>query len=304
MRVVVTGATGVLGSSAVRALLEHRHEVVGLVRSPQKQRLLEDLGATAVQARISDHPAMVRLCEGADAVVNLATSIPVGLAGARPGAWRMNDRLRTEGVRRVVAAAREAGVRRVVQESVSHLYADNGDGWVTEHSALDITPATEPSSVAEAQVQDYLCESRTGVVLRFGLVVGDDPLTRWQLRACRQGRPFGLGAPQGWLHPVHADDVGGAVLAALTAPSGVYNVGAEPVRRADYVQAYADVVGRERGGFVTGLMSRVAGTRMEPATRSLRVSSDRLTATTGWTPGRSRFGADWFEDVDLAASLR
>ena len=52
--------------------------------------------------------------------------------------------LRTTGVANVVEAARTAGVRRVVQESVSMLYADQGDEWITEQSPVDITPMTEP----------------------------------------------------------------------------------------------------------------------------------------------------------------
>ena len=293
MKVAVTGATGVIGTSAVRALVAAGHDVVGLARSPEKVARLSSLGATARLGRLGDHAFLVDLFRGADAVANLATHVPVGLAGAFPGAWRTNDRLRTEGVRRVVEAAREAGVRRIVQESVSFLYADQGDDWVTERSPLDITRATEPASVAEAQVQDYLCDSRTGVVLRFGLIVGDDDMTRWQLRAALQGRPVGLGDPDGWLHPVHTDDLGPAVAAALTAPSGVYNVGAEPVRRADYVQAYADAVGRRGLSFMSPLMTRVAGQRAEPLARSLRVSTDHFTASTGWVPRHPRMDASW-----------
>ena len=55
-----------------------------------------------------------------------------GTARCCPGAWRRHDRLRTDGVANVVEAARRAGVRRVVQESVSFLYADQGDDWITE----------------------------------------------------------------------------------------------------------------------------------------------------------------------------
>lgn len=298
------GATGVLGTSAVTALLGAGHEVVGLARTPEKAIGLLALGASAEVTGLSDHDGLVRLFGEADAVVNLATHVPVGLSGMWPGAWRSNDRLRTEGVRRIVVAAREAGVRRMVQESASFLYADQGDGWITEQSPLDITRATEPASVAEAQVQQYLCGSRTGVVLRLGLVVGDDPLTRWQLRSAAQGRRIGLGDPEGWLHALHTDDVGPAVLAGLTAPSGVYNVGADPVRRADYVQAYADAVGRDRVGFMRPLMSRVAGVRAEPMARSLRVSSEHMTATTGWIPTRAWFDASWFEGVDSEAVSR
>ena len=227
----VAGATGVIGRSVVPTLVEAGHEVVGLARTPEKARLLERLGAEPHRGSLFDHDRLVEMLEGTDAVCNFATRIPVGLSAIRPHAWRANDRLRTEGVRRVVAAAREARVRRVVQESVSFLYADQGDAWIGEGSPLEITSATEPASVGESHVQDYTCDSRVGVVLRFGTIVGDDPLTRLQLRAAQRGVPIGVGSPEGWAHLVHTDDLGPAVLAALHVPSGIYNVGAEPVRR-------------------------------------------------------------------------
>jgi nucleoside-diphosphate-sugar epimerase len=295
VKVAVTGATGVIGSSAVSALVAAGHDVVGLARTPEKADLLAGLGATPYVGSLADHELLVGMFTGADAVANLATHVPVGLAGAIPGAWRTNDRLRTEGVRRVVDAAREAGVRRIIQESVSQLYADQGDTWVAEGSPLGITRATEPASVAEAQVQGYTCDSRIGVVLRFGFIVGDDEMTSWQLRAAVQGRSVGLGDPEGWLHPVHTDDLGPAVVAALSAPSGVYNVGSEPVRRADYVQAYADAVGRRELSFLSPFMTRVAGSRAEPLARSLRVCTDHFTASTGWSPRRASFDAGWLE---------
>jgi nucleoside-diphosphate-sugar epimerase len=295
VRVVVTGATGVIGRSAVPALVAAGHEVLALTRSSEKTGLLEALGAVPVVAGLGDHDGLVAMCEDADAVCSFATRIPVGYAGLVPGAWRDNDRLRTEGVRRVVAAAREAGVRRIVQESITFLYAGHPDAWLTESSPLEITPATEPATVAESQVQKYSCDSRAGVVLRFGMIVGDDAMTRWQLRAAERGRPIGLGDPAGWLHPVHTDDLGPAVVAALQAPSGGYNVGAEPVRRGDYVQTYADAVGRGSVGFMGPLLTRLAGARAEPLTRSLRVSSDHFTATTGWTARRPTFDVSWFD---------
>ena len=303
MKVAVTGATGVIGTSAVSALVAAGHDVTALARTPEKAALVRGLGATPVLSGLGDHEGLVGLFDGADAVCNFATSIPVGYAGARPGAWRSNDRLRIDGVRRIVAAARDAGVRRIVQESVSFLYADHGDDWVTERSPLDITPATEPATVAESQVQGYRCDSRVGVVLRFGLIVGNDAMTRWQLRSAERGRPIGMGRPDGWLHAVHTDDLGSAVTAALQAPSGVYNVGAEPVQRRDYVQGYADTVGRASVGFLGPVLSRLAGSRAEPLTRSLRVSSDHFTATTGWTPRRATFDASWFDAVTTPRSV-
>ncbi len=286
------------------ALVAAGHDVAALARTPAKAQILRELGATPVLGRLTEQAALVGLFTGADAVCNFATHIPVGYAAAMPSAWRANDNLRTEGVRRVVTAAREAGVRRLVQESISILYADHGDGWITEASPLDITRATEPATVAESHVQGYRCDSRVGVVLRFGLIAGDDAMTRWQLRSVSRGRPIGLGRPDGWLHPVHTDDLGTAVVAALSAPSGVYNVGAEPVRRRDYVQAYCEAVGRESTGFIGPVLSRLAGSRAEPLARSLRVSSEHFTASTGWTPSRPMFGVSWFDAAGARSVVR
>jgi nucleoside-diphosphate-sugar epimerase len=304
LKVAVTGATGVIGRSAVRALVAAGHDVVGLARTPAKATVLETLGARGVRTSISDAEGLAEMLDGCDAVCNFAAHVPVGYAGLRPGAWRENDRLRTDGVRRVVDAARTAGVRRVVQESVSFIYADNGDGWITEDSPLGINPATEPASVGEAHIQDYACRSRYGVVLRFGTIVGDDDQTRFLLRSVRHGRPVGVGLPQSWAHVVHTDDLGPAVVAALSAPSGVYNVGAEPVQRAELVQGYAEAAGRYYGDFIGPLLRRLAGSRVEPLARSLRVTSEHFVAQTGWTPRRATFDASWFDNVTVPKAVR
>lgn len=295
MKVAVTGATGVVGAAAVRAFVAAGHDVVGLARTPEKARALELMGARAVQGDLSDRSALIDMFTGCDAVCSFATHIPVGYRAAWPGAWRENDRLRTEGVRRVVEAARDAGVRRIIQDSASFVYADNGDDWIDERSPLAITRATEPACVSESHVQDYQCDSRHGVVLRFGHIVGDDAATRWFLKAAQHGRSVGFGAPDSWAHLLHTDDIGPAALVALTAPSGVYNVGAEPVRRRDLLRGYAEAAGRPTAGFLGPVKRRLAGSRLEPLTRSLRVSSEHFTAQTGWTARRSVFDASWFD---------
>jgi nucleoside-diphosphate-sugar epimerase len=155
--------------------------------------------------------------------------------------------------------------------------------------------------VGELHVQEYRCDSRVGVVLRFGTIIGDDALTRWQLRLARNGRPIGIGEPSGWTHPVHTDDLGRAVTAALTVPSGVYNVGAEPVLRSALVRGFAEAAGRREGAFLRGLMRRLAGPRLEPLARSLRVSSARFAAQAGWTPGRPSFDPSWFDVVQASS---
>ena len=295
MRVVVSGGTGVIGRAAVRSLLTAGHDVDVLSRSAANTVEIERLGARPRPADIFDVESLVRAYAGADAVVNVASHVPVGYASAWPASWRRNDALRTTAVANVVAAARTAGVRRVVQDSATFLYADHGDAWITEQEPIEITPATEPLAVGESHVHDFSSSSRVGVVLRFGQIVGDDDMTRFLLKAAGSKRPVGVGRPDQWSHLVHSDDLGPAVLAALHAPKGVYNVGAAPVLRGELVDGYAKAVDADAGAFMGPVLRRLAGPRAEPLTRSLRVSSDHFSAQTGWQPSRPTFDPAWFE---------
>lgn len=290
----MTGGTGVLGLRAMGALLAAGHEVTALARSEDKARLIMDQGAVPVIGDLFADADLRALFEGADAVVNLATHIPVGYASALPRAWRTNDLIRTKGVAAITRAAVACGVRRVVQESVSYLYADGGDSWLDEESALEVTAVTEPVSVAESHVARFGTAGRVGVALRFGMILGDDRFTRFSLRSVRTGRPVGFGRPESWSHVIHTDDLGSAVLAALVAPNGVYNVGARPVRRQSIVDGYAEALEVPSTGFVGPVIRRLGGPRMEPLSRSLRVCSEKFTANTGWLPSRPTFDADWF----------
>jgi nucleoside-diphosphate-sugar epimerase len=295
MKIAVVGATGVIGASAIAALVPAGHDVFGLAPTPKQAELVEAWGATAVPADIFDHESLVTVFEGCDVIVNVPNRIPVGYRAMRPSAWREQDRLRTEGVCTVVAAARDAHVRRIVQDSVSLVYADHGDDWIDEQSALGINAATEPACVSESHLQEYQSDLRHGVVLRLGRIFGDDATTRFLLRGVRRGRSIGLGPAESWIHPLHTDDIGSAVVAALQVPGGVYNVGAEPVRRKTMMDGFAEAAGKDTGGFMGLALRRLNGRRAEPFTRSLRVSSEHFRLSTGWTPTRTEFDASWLE---------
>jgi uncharacterized protein YbjT (DUF2867 family) len=102
------------------------HEVSGLARTPAKAAQLAALGAQGVHADPFDLRSLGTAFAGHDAVVNLMTHIPPAKEMARPGAWEENDRLRRVAAPLVAEAAAAVGVRRLVQESVTLLYADHG----------------------------------------------------------------------------------------------------------------------------------------------------------------------------------
>ena len=99
MKVFVAGATGVLGRPTVRALVEAGHEVRGTARGDEKSALLRSLGAEPVAVDLFDPEAVKAAVAGSEAVVNFATKIPPIMRMRWKGAWKENDRLRTEGSR-------------------------------------------------------------------------------------------------------------------------------------------------------------------------------------------------------------
>ena len=85
VRTVVTGGTGVIGRSAVPALVGAGHDVAVVVRSASASETVVALGARPVRGNVLDVDSLTAAYEGADAVINLATSVPVGHARARAG---------------------------------------------------------------------------------------------------------------------------------------------------------------------------------------------------------------------------
>lgn len=297
MKVFLTGATGVMGTSAVSALRAAGHDVGGLVRTPEKAQRLAAAGVRPVVGSLFDADLLTEALEGYDAVCNLATHVPMGVSGAMRGAWRAHDRIRSEGSAVVAEAAKRAGVLRLVQESMSLLYADGDGALLDERSPLMVTSGTESAAEAETNATAFACAHRAAVVLRFGNIVSDDPMARcWLVRA-----GLGAGDPDGWAHVVHADDIGTAVVAALHAPTGVYNVGADPVVRGELTEALCGVAGQQRSAYLPRVLLRLGGERVEPLTRSLRVSSARLREQTGWLPRHPRFSGRWLEGALVAA---
>ena len=225
---------------------------------------------------------------GADAVVNLLTRIPPAERMATPGAWDENDRLRREASAVIALAADVAGAGRLVQESLAFVYADGGDAWLDEDAPVVGGSTTSTALIAEANARVLFADT---VVLRFGLFIGPDSgLTLSDIEAARAGISPSLGRRDAYLPTVWLDDAATAVVAALGAPAGTYNVADEdPPTRGEIDAALADVVGRNalRPALVE------VPPMFEPVARSQRISSRRLREATGWRP-RVRAGiAGW-----------
>src|SRR5690606_15699088 len=203
-----------------------------------------EAGATAVRGDVFDHDSLVAAMRGCDAVINFATRVPVGVRTMLPGSLTRVNRIRTVGAGIVADAALESGIGLMIQQSLSFIYVARGDDWIDESTPIDVTTVTEPLTVAEYHARRVERAGGVAVCLRYGLIAGDDPNSRFLVRRARRRGAIGLGDPDGWMHVIHPHDVGTSAVAALDAPSGAYNVGAEPLKRRDYVNAIARAAGR------------------------------------------------------------
>jgi nucleoside-diphosphate-sugar epimerase len=195
VRLLVTGGTGALGRAFLPLAWADGHQVSAPLRAG---------------LHLFDPAAVAASMGGVDAVLHLATRIQPLEKMGQPEAWRENDRLRAEASAILVEAALAADVKAYIQPAVTFVYPD-GQPASEETPVRDDVPVILRSALAaEEQAARFAAAGRHGVVLRLGLL--DGPGTGHD-----QPNPA-LGAS------LHTGDAGRALLAALTVPSGIYNV--------------------------------------------------------------------------------
>jgi nucleoside-diphosphate-sugar epimerase len=227
MRVFVAGGTGVIGRRLVPQLVARGHQVTATTTSPAKLGLLGQLGAEAVVMDGLDAESVREAMAAAqpDAIVNQMTALSEAHAG-KPNMRRFErffattNRLRSEGVDNLLAAAESTGVSRVVAQSHGSFNGIRQGGWVkTEEDPLEVTEATK----AITHLEDVVVKAG-GAVLRYGSFYGpgasDD-----QVELVRK-RMFPLvGASTGYSSWVHVDDAANATTLAVEQQAlGVFNI--------------------------------------------------------------------------------
>jgi nucleoside-diphosphate-sugar epimerase len=204
----------------------------------------------------------------------------------------------------VVDAAQAAGVGRVVQESVAMLYRDHGADWIDEDAPVDHYPAAAGNHAAEAGAHRFTAAGGAGIVLRFGLFYGPGAAHAEQMfHQARHHISLVLGPPRSYLSSIHVADAAGAVVAALAAPAGTFNVvDDEPLTKRAYADALSDAAGARPWLRGPGRVALLFGDRLTSLTRSLRVSNARFRSTTGWAPRYPSAREGW--RATAAASTR
>ncbi len=190
MRIFVAGATGAIGAQLVPQLVAAGHTVAGMTRSERKSQRLRELGAEPVVCDVFDAAALADAVTAfaPDAVIHELTDLPQA-PGQIAAKAADNNRIRREGTRNLLAAARAASAGRFLAQSVAFPLPSDGDAAVEEH--------------------EHTVLDAGGVVLRYGYFYG--PGTYHE----NEKAP----APA-----VHVAEAARHTVEALDAPSGIITV--------------------------------------------------------------------------------
>ncbi len=253
MRVFVAGATGAIGHPLIAALVAAGHEAIGMTTTDHGLRTLREFGADGIIADALDAQAVDTVLRriGPDAVVDELTSLPRHYAPDEMRAAAERDRrVKLQGGRNVLNAARAAGTRRYVVQSTGFFYAP-GQGLAVESDALaaDATPAIASNVRTYQQIEERLADvsGLDAVALRYGFFYG--PRTWFTdegdiANQVRERKYVLAGSGSGVWSWVHIADAAVATVAALECDPGVYNVvDDDPSEMSTWLPAFADAIG-------------------------------------------------------------
>ncbi|MFF9039281.1 NAD-dependent epimerase/dehydratase family protein [Streptomyces sp. NPDC014892] len=298
MRVLVAGATGVVGRPLVGALRARGHRVSALVRQRSRDRVPE--ADEVVVADALDREAVLAAVSAArpEVVVHQMSALRL-LRDDPPGAFALTARLRTEGTAHLVEAARAAGARRLVAQSIAFAAAPAGDPVLDEDAPLYVDapdPGWASTVRAVAELERRVTDRDNGlegVVLRYGTLYG--PRTAYAptgatAHSVRAGRLPLPGSGAGIMSFLHVEDAVGAAVTAVEADAGgVFHVtDDDPAPAAQWLPHLARMLAAPSPRTVpAALAPRLLGWFMaHQLTSAHGAANDRARTALGWKPAR------------------
>jgi 2-alkyl-3-oxoalkanoate reductase len=250
VNVFVAGGTGAIGRALVPLLVSEGHRVTVVTRSAGRVPQVEKMGAAAVVGDVYDRERLIRLAAAAEPEVVIHQLTAFGATDGDPLAETI--RIRVEGTRNLLAAARAAGARQFIAQSISFICSPRGEGLTDEQTPLylDAPPAIRPlaESVASLERQTLEADGMDRIVLRYGWFYG--PGTNYDPedvipRAIRKGRMPIVGTGAGTYSFINLSDAAAATARALAHRGcGIFNIVDDaPARQSEWLPFAARLLG-------------------------------------------------------------
>jgi nucleoside-diphosphate-sugar epimerase len=299
VKIFLAGATGAIGRRLVPLLVSGGHQVIGATRTKGKVDGLRAAGAEPVVVDALDRDAVMQAIGSArpDAIVHQMTA----LAKLRSlknfdREFALTNRLRTEGTRNLMAAARAMGVRRFVAQSYTGWPNIRQGGRVkTEDDPLDPNPPPAARQTFDAirQLEATVsgASGMTGIVLRYGSFYGPGTSIApdGDIGQMVRQRKFPIVGDGGGVWSfTHIDDAATAtVLAIERGPSGIYNiVDDEPAEVSVWLPELAKTLGAKPPYHLPSWLGQlvIGETGISMMTKVRGSSNAKAKRVLGWQP--------------------
>ena len=297
MRVFVAGATGAIGRPLVHQLVAAGHEVTGTTRSEERAEAIRVAGGRAVICDALDRETLHAAVQEAapEVIVHELTALPHRFDPRDKEIYAPTNRLRSESTRTLLEAARDAGARRMVCQSIAFAYAPGPRPEVKDEDAPLAFGAPAPfgdgiRAIDEMERAVVGADGLDGLVLRYGWFYGpgtyyaDDGSMAEDVR--RRRFPV-IGKGTGLFSFVHVDDAASATVAAVErGASGIYNVvDDDPAPQREWLPVYAEAIGAKRPRRVPVWIARlVVGKIATVASVQPGASNAKAKRELGWAP--------------------
>jgi len=250
VKAFVTGGTGFIGSRVVRRLRERGDEVVALVRSPEKASELRELGCELVEGDLTSEQAIRDGVRGCDAVFHIAAVYKVGIPGSERPAMRDAN---VGGTERVLDAAIDAGVQRIVYVSTVNVFGNTHGAVVDEtytRNGGDFLSCYDETKWQSHQVAlDRIGKGAPIVIVQPGGVYGpgDHSELGNMIDQAATGKLKMKMFPETGLNIVHVDDVADGILLAYDKGEigEAYVLGGQITKMGELVEKVSEIVGRK-----------------------------------------------------------
>ena len=298
MKIFIAGGTGVIGSALLPRLTGEGHEVTAITRSQARVEQIRAWGAKPVVCDVFDQDKLKEVVAAArpEVVIHQLTNLPHRLDPRHiKEASLQTNKLRTEGTQILMDAAKLAGARRFIAQSVSFFYSPVVHGPATEDEPLyHEAPAVFADIVhALEKLDDMVLNTPDieGIVLRYGYFYG--PGTAYAENGTlaedvRRRRVPIVGDGGGVFSLIHIEDAAAATVLALNHGSpGIYNiVDDEPAPLREWLPFYAELLGVPRPMRLPKFIGRVAAGRFGIyfMTEQRGASNKKAKQQLGWRP--------------------
>jgi nucleoside-diphosphate-sugar epimerase len=172
MKYFLTGATGFVGGSLAKKLIIAGHEVIAVVRNPDKAGDLKAIGVTVVKGDVTDKESMREAMKGCDGVYHVAGWYKVGAKDKTPG-----QKINVDGTRNVLELMKEFAIPKGVYTSTLAINSDTHGKLMDENYHFDgkhISEYDKTKAEAHTIAEQFIKEALPLVIVMPGLIYGPD----------------------------------------------------------------------------------------------------------------------------------